>query len=280
MDYFRSIRFYIYGFALATLAVISARFFAILSLGSDERVFSDFVLLAIYLFSVLSAAFFGFNHASKITVWHILALTILPGLSLALSWFYFREFNWTILSGGLAIIIESAVFFLVGRYFQAKTTRKVPLAKLVFFSIVIILIFISSTIKNLINNRTAPHRAAADIVWILTVQYYGNLGHAPHPKLPRYLESVQTLDPKFCQPYSFGLVTLTGPNTENAIEIGKRGIKNCPEDWRIYYYLAFAYHKENDKEKAAEFFELAASKPSAPQQVKDAAANYRKSLIE
>ena len=277
---FRSIRFYVYGFALATLAVISARFFAILSLGSDERVFSDFVLLSIYLFSILSAAFFGFNPAGKISAWHVLVLLLLPSLGLGLSWFYFQSFNWAVLSGNLAIFIESIAFFLLGGYFQAKTTRKVPPAKLMFFSIVLILIFVSSTVKYLFNNRTAPHRAAADIAWILTVQYYGDLKAAPHPKLPRYLESIQTLDPKFCQPYSFGMVTLTGQNTQQAINIGKRGIENCPEDWRIYYYMAFAYHKQNDKGKAAEYFELAATKPSAPQQVEDAAANYRKSLIE
>lgn len=116
------------------------------------------------------------------------------------------------------------------------------------------------------------HPAASSLMWIYTIQQATD-----HPEeLPKLIQNVNKLDPRFSYPYAFGALILPafGMN-DQAIEIAKQGIANADLDWRIPYYLATTYHIFlKDRKNAALYFDTAAKTSNAPDNIKIVASRY------
>ncbi len=120
------------------------------------------------------------------------------------------------------------------------------------------------------------HNAAADLMWLGAIQYFGGRNDNGYPKMVDYLNFSSDLDPKFSYPYAFGsLVLPTIGQTNQGLALVDKAIKNKVDDWRVSYYAATTYlFEKNDKEMALKMFDLAASTPSAPDNIKRIAANF------
>jgi len=111
----------------------------------------------------------------------------------------------------------------------------------------------------------------ADALWLQSIQYYG--GGDPQGKyrqLPKLMEGILTIDPRFTYPYSFaGLVLPQEGYADDALKILAGGEKVMPESWSIYYDegTIYAIYKK-DSVSAAKYYQIAASKPGAPAKTK------------
>jgi len=113
----------------------------------------------------------------------------------------------------------------------------------------------------------------ADIYWTRAVQYFGS-HHAVAAKnynlLSPLLEITTALDPKLIVAYQFG-ATFLGPKPplgagqpDKAVALVEYGIRNNPDNWKLYYELGFFYYmEEKDYAKAAEAFERGLKVPNA-----------------
>jgi tetratricopeptide (TPR) repeat protein len=113
----------------------------------------------------------------------------------------------------------------------------------------------------------------ADIYWTRAVQYFGGKHHADaeqYALLAPLLEITTALDPHLTVAYEFGSNFLAPkpPNgagmPQRAIELAEFGIRNNPEEWRLYYDLGFIYYMDlKDYAKAADAFARGAQVPNA-----------------
>lgn len=113
----------------------------------------------------------------------------------------------------------------------------------------------------------------ACVYWTRAVQYFGSR-HARHEltynELAPLLEIATALDPHIIPAYQFGANFLAPapPNGAGepgrAVDLMEYGIRNNPDNWRLYYDLGFVYYTElRDYKKAAEVFELGSRAPNA-----------------
>lgn len=113
----------------------------------------------------------------------------------------------------------------------------------------------------------------ADIYWTRVVQYFGEK-HRTKAKqyliLAPLLEMTTTLDPKLLPAYEFGSVFLAQKPPEGAGDPGaaarlvEKGIRENPQEWRLYYDLGYIYWLElKDPAKAADVFERGSKIPGA-----------------
>jgi len=118
--------------------------------------------------------------------------------------------------------------------------------------------------------------AAADIVWLSAIQYFGGGESKTNQALSPYLFLASELDPKFAYPYAFGALILpTIGQVDKGIELAKKGIDQKVDDWRIPYYLATTYYlSKNDPIEAAKYFDLSAHTRGAPENILQIAANF------
>jgi tetratricopeptide (TPR) repeat protein len=111
----------------------------------------------------------------------------------------------------------------------------------------------------------------ADIYWTRAVQYFGYQHHrqsADFHLLAPLLEITAELDPHMLPPYQFGANFLAQqpPNGAGmpgeALALMQYGLRNNPDQWRLYYNLGFIYFTEfKDYAKAADAFERGAKLP-------------------
>jgi tetratricopeptide (TPR) repeat protein len=104
----------------------------------------------------------------------------------------------------------------------------------------------------------------ADIYWTRAVQYFGSkhfAGAQHYDLLAPLLEITTALDPHLVVAYEFGANFLAPqpPNgagqPQRAIELSEFGIRNNPDEWRLYYDLGFIYYMElKDYKGAADAF--------------------------
>lgn len=118
---------------------------------------------------------------------------------------------------------------------------------------------------------------AADLVWFLTVQYYGEakLLGKDIPLFRHLIDTATRLDPQFSFAYSFGSLILSEElgDFDSAIELLKRGMVSRPEDWTLPFETGFLYYiHEGDYEAAASYFERSSRLPDAPDRAKRFAA--------
>lgn len=113
----------------------------------------------------------------------------------------------------------------------------------------------------------------ADIYWTRAVQYFGgrHVARASHYRLLAPLLAITTtLDPQLVVAYQFGANFLSPPPPngagmpDKAIELVEYGIRNNPEDWKLYYELGFIYYMDTkDYGRAAEAFARGSRVPNA-----------------
>jgi hypothetical protein len=113
----------------------------------------------------------------------------------------------------------------------------------------------------------------ADIYWTRAVQYYGNKHHdgaQRYDLLAPLLEITTTLDPQLLVAYEYGANFLAPkpPNgagmPERAIALEEFGIRNNPDEWKLYYNDGFIYYMElKDYPGAARAFARGAQVPNA-----------------
>src|ERR1041384_4268876 len=123
----------------------------------------------------------------------------------------------------------------------------------------------------------------ADIYWTRAVQYFGGrhlAQDAHYALLAPLLDITTTLDPHLLAAYDFGSHFLASkmPNgagmPQKAAELVERGIRNNPNEWRLYYDLGFIYYMEmKDYAKAADAFARGSEVPNAHPFLKILAAN-------
>jgi hypothetical protein len=113
----------------------------------------------------------------------------------------------------------------------------------------------------------------ADIYWTRAVQYFGSkhfAGSQHYDLLAPMLEITTALDPHLTVAYEFGANFLAPkpPNgagmPERAVGLTEFGIRNNPDDWRLYYDLGFIYYMElKDYAHAADAFARGSQVPGA-----------------
>jgi hypothetical protein len=113
----------------------------------------------------------------------------------------------------------------------------------------------------------------ADIYWTRAVQYFGSKHFAEsqhYDLLAPLLEITTALDPHLTVAYEFGANFLAPkpPNgagqPQRAIELSEFGIRNNPNEWRLYYDLGFIYYMElKDYAHAAGAFARGSRVPNA-----------------
>jgi len=93
----------------------------------------------------------------------------------------------------------------------------------------------------------------ADIYWTRAVQYFGGHHHAhstDYQLLKPLLETTTTLDPHLIPAYEFGSIFLAQNPPEGAgdptaaADLVKKGIRENPEAWRLWYHLGFIQWQE------------------------------------
>lgn len=114
---------------------------------------------------------------------------------------------------------------------------------------------------------------AADVYWTRAVQYFGSEHQretSEYKLLPPLLDIATTLDPKLLPAYDFGSMFLASRpplgagEPIKAVELLQRGIKNNPDQWKLYQDIGFIYYMElKDYGKAAEAFKEGSEIPGA-----------------
>jgi len=115
----------------------------------------------------------------------------------------------------------------------------------------------------------------ADIYWTRAVQYFGGkhvtVAAKDYRLLYPLLEITTELDPKLIVAYQFG-ANFLGPKPpegagqpDQAVALVEHGIRNNPDNWKLYYELGFIYYYMESKNyaKAAESFERGTKVPNA-----------------
>jgi tetratricopeptide (TPR) repeat protein len=113
----------------------------------------------------------------------------------------------------------------------------------------------------------------ADIYWTRAVQYFGTKHHRgthDYKLLAPLLEITTALDPHLLVAYDYGANFLAPPPPDGAgmpqraIDLVKAGIRNNPDDWRLYYQLGFVeYMDRKDYAAAADAFAAGSKIPGA-----------------
>lgn len=112
----------------------------------------------------------------------------------------------------------------------------------------------------------------ADVYWTRAVQYYGGLHHwggGRYELLWPLLNITTQLDPHLIPAYEYGatFVSAKPPNgaglPDRAIQLMDYGITHNPNDWHLYYDLAYIYYDLKDYRSASEVFERGSHVPNA-----------------
>jgi tetratricopeptide (TPR) repeat protein len=135
---------------------------------------------------------------------------------------------------------------------------------------------------------------AADIYWIRTVQYFGRkLLDSGRPAssgasrdirmdlLAPLLDTIVTLDSHYISAYRFGAMFLPERDMPAAIALLEKGIRENPNEWRLYQDIAYIYWQAGNSEagenradyyaKAAEWYEKGSQVPGAMWWMRDLA---------
>ncbi len=111
----------------------------------------------------------------------------------------------------------------------------------------------------------------ADLLWLQTIQYYGSGDpYGKYRQLPKLINAITTIDPKFTYPYSFaGLILPNEGFVDEALEILSNGEQNLPQNWEIPYSKGtILYINKKDYKSAAASYSNASNKPGAPDKTK------------
>jgi tetratricopeptide (TPR) repeat protein len=118
---------------------------------------------------------------------------------------------------------------------------------------------------------------AADWYWLRSIQYLGRKVEAykgdftlddMRPlgihNLGALLEQATALDPQFMAAYEFGAVVLPSIDRAAAVRLVERGIRENPQDWRLYQRLGYIHWQAGNFREAGEAYAAGARLPGAP----------------
>jgi tetratricopeptide (TPR) repeat protein len=151
------------------------------------------------------------------------------------------------------------------------------------------------TSGNTLRRMTAGYNAlAADLYWIRTIQYYGdiklkqgNAAQAPDPRrtpadyqlLYPLLDLTTSLDPRFNIAYRFGAIFLAEPypggagRPDLAVALLEKGLRERPDKWEYMQDIGFVYYWwVHDYRAAADWFSRGSQVPGAPWWLRSLAA--------
>lgn len=110
----------------------------------------------------------------------------------------------------------------------------------------------------------------ADVYWTRAVQYFGNRRGSNVNLLAPLLEITTSLDPHLIPAYEYGGFFLAPPppngagQPKRAIQLIEYGIRNNPDEWRLYYNLGFVYYMDlKDYAHASDAFERGSQVPNS-----------------
>jgi tetratricopeptide (TPR) repeat protein len=119
-------------------------------------------------------------------------------------------------------------------------------------------------------------RLLADFYWMRVIQYYGRRDEADR-RMVRYrnlaalLDITTTLDPDLMDAYHAGTTFLAEPEPvgagqpSEAIKLLEKGIRNHPQEWKLWYEKGFVYYLYlKDYPKAAESWQAGSRLENAP----------------
>lgn len=120
------------------------------------------------------------------------------------------------------------------------------------------------------------NNAAADLMWLGAIQYFGGGESANNTRLPDYLNFTADVDPQFSYPYAFGALILPSIGyTDEGLALAQKGIGNGVEDWRIPYYAATTYYiNKKDNLNAAKYFDITAHTSGVPDGIKTVSLRF------
>lgn len=110
-------------------------------------------------------------------------------------------------------------------------------------------------------------RAASDVVWLSTIQYFGGGNpNEPYASLYELINTVVALDPDFEYPYLFGGIVLPWQGEpRQALDLLDRGASRFPRNGLIPYYAGAAARLQlKDNRLAARYFQQAVTREGAP----------------
>ncbi|HEX8117106.1 MAG TPA: hypothetical protein VF521_07530, partial [Pyrinomonadaceae bacterium] len=118
---------------------------------------------------------------------------------------------------------------------------------------------------------------AADWYWLRSLQYVGRKVGAYHGtftlddmrplgmrNLGPLLEQSTALDPQFIAAYEFGAVVLPAIDRDAAVRLVERGIRENPQEWRLYHHLGYIHWQAGRFAEASAAYEAGARQPGAP----------------
>jgi hypothetical protein len=113
------------------------------------------------------------------------------------------------------------------------------------------------------------HALAADLIWSWTVVSFGEhfKGDKDYTWLPKALDVVITLDPRFRDVYLYGgiMLAMEAGKPGEAIRLLERGVENIPDDWQLHFFLGFyRVFYRIDPHKGIANLKRAASLPGHP----------------
>jgi tetratricopeptide (TPR) repeat protein len=115
----------------------------------------------------------------------------------------------------------------------------------------------------------------ADIYWIRALLYFGEeferqrgvnqyFDMSRLKLLQPLLDITVELDPKHVAAYRFGAVFLPDIDADAAIRFVERGVRNNPDEWRLYQDLGFVQWRRGRFREAAEAYARGSELPGAP----------------
>jgi tetratricopeptide (TPR) repeat protein len=118
---------------------------------------------------------------------------------------------------------------------------------------------------------------AADWYWLRSLQYVGRKVDAYKGafalddmralnirNLGPLLEHATALDPQFMAAYEFGAVVLPSIDRDAAVRLVERGIRENPQEWRLYHHLGYIHWQVGRFQEASAAYEAGAGQPGAP----------------
>ena len=118
---------------------------------------------------------------------------------------------------------------------------------------------------------------AADWYWLRSLQYVGRKVDAYKGSfalddmrplgirnLGALLEQSVALDPQFMAAYEFGAVVLPSFDRDAAVRLVERGLRENPDDWRLYQHLGYIHWQAGRFGEASEAYAAGARQPNAP----------------
>jgi tetratricopeptide (TPR) repeat protein len=168
----------------------------------------------------------------------------------------------------LVVVAGLAGVFSLARWLDARRPAEDPFA---------------SYEETYVNAETARRMSlgfnglAADWYWLRSLQYVGRKVDAYQERfalddmsrlgirnLAPMLDHATTLDPQFFAAYDFGAVVLPAIDRDAAIRLVEKGIRENPQEWRLYHHLGYINWRGGHYREAAEAYRAGARVAGAP----------------